>query len=157
MIADKTRQTRLKLTAYSDVLESTWCLYSKSATVGEISDLLGRIQSERQKFFEGRLRPSSDRVESISSTFSMRNYTSMLQDLRREKDELRKKLTNEMNSSAETKKQYNEAVASWKSSELAIRERDMVEDERTGTAAIEKLNDHLLEFCRIGNQVLRVR
>ena len=157
MIADTTRHTRLKLTAYGDVLESTWSLYSKSAIVEEIAELLVKIQSARQKLFEGRLRPSNDNMESFPSTFSMRNYTSMLQNLRHENDELRKKLTKEKNLRTEIKKQYDKAVASCKSSELAIKERNIMESERFSIAAIEKLNKQLLEFCRTGNRVLHVR
>ncbi len=155
LIANRTKQTRVKLCAYRDILESTWALYSKAAIVKDVKDLLSHIQSIRKQVYEGTPKLLED--TSISSTGSLRNYTTMLDSLRGENDGLRKQLTEEVNSTLETKKKYEDAVASLQSSEVSLKEREIAEDARPSKAAIDNLCSQLAEFLKLGEKVALLR
>jgi len=156
MKADKTRQTCLKLASYRDILESTWSLYSKSALIQETSELLAGVMSARQQTYEDCFNSApSERVDSMPSD-SLRDYTSMLQGLRNEIEDLRKKLTSEENLGFETRKKYEEALVSLQSSELTVKTRNLAEEEASGPS-YTKLCKLLTKFCEIGRRVAQVR
>lgn len=155
---EKTNLKKLQLLDYSDVLESTWSLYAKSACITEVSQLLEDIGILREQMLAGAIKPppASSELDSLSSmSKSMLDYTSLLEDLRKENKELREKLASEMSNSVETRKKCSEALL--RSSELSISEREMTETKTIRYDALEELNRQLKEFCAIGKQIATLK
>ncbi len=77
LIADKTRETRKKLCAYRDILETTWALYSKTDTIKGFVDILSQIHLARRQLYEANLSSLSE-GKIIKIYWSVCNYVYIL-------------------------------------------------------------------------------
>lgn len=158
MITDKTRLNKLRLVGYCGVLDSTWSLYTKSACVNEVSELLQEVETIREKMLIDAVKPvgltSSEFDDRTSNSKSLQDYTVLLESLRQENKELREKLASEMsNGGVKSEKKSKEDLASLRTSKLSSMEREMAERKAKTYAVLEELNLQLKQFCVIGEKM----